>query len=68
MPFEIVVEARGVYGRELFYLITPAATKLAQLLRCKAFTREQLTLAVEIGLEITLEFSNGMKITANAKF
>lgn len=50
----VTVEARGVFGRELFYPTNDVAGKLATLLTCRAFTRGQLQLVKDLGFEVVI--------------
>jgi hypothetical protein len=50
----VVVEPKGVYGRELFYPVSDAALKFAALLQCRSFTRSQLEQVKGLGFEIVV--------------
>jgi hypothetical protein len=51
---KVIVEARGVYGRELFYPASPVAEKFATLLGRRALTRTQLQLVKDLGFDVVI--------------
>ncbi len=54
MATRLVVEPKGVYGRELFYPKSETAAKLCELLGAKAFTRAQLVRIKELGFDVII--------------
>ena len=48
----LVVTAKGVYGRELFYPANVTAEQFAELLGAKALTRAQLERVKALGFQI----------------
>ncbi len=49
-----VFEARGVYGRELFYPLNTTAERIAALLNRRSLTRLQLQAVKDLGFDVTV--------------
>jgi hypothetical protein len=51
----VTVEARGVYGRELFYPIDETAERIVALIGRRSLTRLQLQAVKDLGFEIVIK-------------